>query len=101
MNVIISIQKKEMPCLLVAVTDEVLKTQQEGPTRGASLASAKIRAEERSDTEERLGHERALVVATQTSGFVSVNRATSATSCTRSCVSCISTSGKVGEEERG
>ena len=58
MFVIISIQEKEMPYLLVAVTDEVLKTQQEGPTRGARLASANIRAEERSDTEERLGHER-------------------------------------------
>ena len=58
MTVLISIQEKEMPCLLVAVMDEVLKTQQEGPTRGARLASAKIRAEERSDTEERLGHER-------------------------------------------
>ena len=54
MNVIISIQEKEMPCLLVAVMDEVLKTQQEGPTRGARLASANIRAEEQSDTEERL-----------------------------------------------
>ena len=60
MNVIISIQEKEMPCLLVAVTDEVLKTQQEGPTRGARQASANIIAEERSDTEGRLGHERGL-----------------------------------------
>ena len=89
MYVIISIQEKEMPYLLAAVTDEVLKTQQEGPTRKARQASANIRAEERSDRHRGATwpRARALVVATQTSGFVSVNRATSAISCTRSCVS--------------
>ena len=41
MFVIISIQEKEMPYLLVAVTDEVLKNQEEGPTRELVLRARK------------------------------------------------------------